>query len=175
MPDETQTQPAQSPPAVLTPTPPTIDINKYTDILGDVSKYFISNDNHRAPLIVRHEDGIACFVIDESGVAHPWDAGGRELVQSRAVAIGVKNPDGFTGFPEHNKDDPVYKLDNPSYAATLGDASKYHVDFDGPEPRVVEHITGEVKFTFKDGTLIPVPIKPESAPAPEPAPAPAAA
>lgn len=144
--------------SVSPPEPPkqdVPDISAFANILGDTSQYFVSVDEGRIPLIVRHVDGIPTHAVDllvDPPTIVAMDAGGRELIAERSLAAGVRNRPGFKGFPEFNREDPQYKIE--TYASELGDTSKYFVCFDDDFPRVVENETGKPKYHIKEGKLV---------------------
>jgi hypothetical protein len=93
-------------------------------------------------LVVRHSDGEPILaVVDGKFVAiEVWKAG---IVKS---SFSVQNADGFTGFPDHDKEHPHYQL------ATFGlSDAKYFLHWESDHPLVVRHVDGEPIYRLKEG------------------------
>lgn len=130
-----------------------ISLTNYPDQIPDPSLYFVDNDQKRLPLVIEHATGLPIFVIDTTHPDSltnippliPWEPDGKKLFQSLNYGVGVRNPPGFVGFPDHDTTNPAYDIN--LYANQLGGISnldKYFVDFDCNVPRIVEHETGKV-------------------------------
>lgn len=53
---------------------PEFDLSQYAEALGDPSAYFVDHRGRDKPLVVRHEDGMPAFVIEDDDTLTPYEA-----------------------------------------------------------------------------------------------------
>jgi hypothetical protein len=98
--------------------------------------------NPERTLVVRACDGEPLYAVEGGELVDikEWRAG---RVKG---AFTVKNPEGFNGFPDHDRSHPHYQLGTFSL-----NSRDYFVHWEAEHPLVVRHADGEPVFRLVDG------------------------
>jgi hypothetical protein len=67
------------------------------------------------------------------------------------MSLEVTNPEGFEGFPDHDRSDPAYRVETHGL-----DPAEFFVHFEAENPLVVEQATGRACHAIIDGKLVPL-------------------
>ena len=65
--------------------------------------------------------------------------------------VQVRNPEGFAGFPNHNRADPAFQPETHGL-----DPAAYFTHWESDHPCFAEHATGIVKFKVVDGKKVKI-------------------